>query len=147
MRRVGQRFRTVKLCTGTAIAPDGRRSMIEVEAKSRNNAVFVYNYRASTDPTLLRPDFSTVFEITPACQRHLKISEYRNHWAVPEGWADKRNQRVLVYGSRQRAVSSCLTYSGGPSLVTMMKTADLRDRDNRARIRRLHTARFGTIFL
>jgi hypothetical protein len=87
MRRVGQRFRTVKLCTVTAIAPDGRRSTIEVEAKSRNNAVFVYNYRA-TDPALLRPDFSTVFEITPKGGETLRVT-----WRQVMDWANAKAAR------------------------------------------------------
>jgi hypothetical protein len=78
----------VKLCTVTAIAPDGRRSTIEVEAKSRNNAVFVYNYRASTDPALLRPDFSTVFEITPAGGQTLRVS-----WRQVMDWANRQGVR------------------------------------------------------
>jgi hypothetical protein len=51
-------------CIVTAIAPDGRRSTIEVEAKSRNYAAIHYNYRPTSDHTLIRPDFSTLFEIT-----------------------------------------------------------------------------------
>jgi hypothetical protein len=74
-------------CTVTAIAPDGRRSTIEVEAKSRNNAVFVYNYRA-TDHKLIRPDFSTVFEITPAGGQTLRVT-----WRQVMDWANAQAPR------------------------------------------------------
>ena len=36
--------------------------------------------------------------------------------------------------------------SGGASFVTMVKTADLRDRDHSAQLRRLHFPRFGESF-
>ena len=64
----------MKICTVTAIAPDGRRSTIEVEAKSRNHAAIAYNYRATSEHTLIRPDFSTVFEITPAGGETLRVT-------------------------------------------------------------------------
>ena len=40
-----------------------------------------------------------------------------------------------------------LLSSGGPALVAMMQSTDLRDRDDSASIGRLHTARLRAVFL
>jgi hypothetical protein len=52
-------------CRITAIAPDGQRSTIEVEAKSLYRAVFIYNAQAVTVKALnlLVPERDTVFEV------------------------------------------------------------------------------------
>jgi hypothetical protein len=73
----------MKTCTVAAIAPDGRRSTIEVDAKSRNHAAILFNYQATSDHTLLRPDFSTAFEITPTGGEMLRLT-----WARVMAWAN-----------------------------------------------------------
>lgn len=78
----------MKRCTVTAIAPDGRRSTIEVEAKSRNHAAILFNYQATSDHALVRPDFSTVFEITPAGGEMMRVT-----WREVMRWANAHGAR------------------------------------------------------
>jgi hypothetical protein len=87
-RPVGQPFRTVKRCIVTAIAPNGRRSTIEVEAKSRNHAAILFNYQATSDHTLIRPDADTLFEITPADGETLRTT-----WRRVMDWANAQGAR------------------------------------------------------
>jgi len=88
LRGVGPGFWAMKTCRVTAIAADGRRSTIEVEAKSRNHAAVVFNYRATSDHTLIRPDFSTLFEITPEGGETLRVT-----WRDVMAWANRQGSR------------------------------------------------------
>jgi hypothetical protein len=81
----------MKRCVVTAIAPDGRRTSCEVEAKSRNHAVLAYNYQAISDHALIRPlpDNKTVFDVTPEAGDTLRVS-----WAEVMDWASQKPMPV-----------------------------------------------------
>ena len=78
-------------CTVTAIAPDGRRTSCVVEAKSLYQAVFAYNYKAVSDPSLIRPlpDNHTVFEVQPEGRDITHCT-----WAQVNAWAKREAQRA-----------------------------------------------------
>jgi len=87
-------------CTVTAIAPDGQRTSCEVEAASRNRAVFAYNYRAVSDSALIRPlpDNGIVFEVTPEGGEVLRCT-----WAEVCAWGNREAARVHAHQSSRRA--------------------------------------------
>jgi len=70
------------LCGVTAIAPDGRRSTLEVEARSLNYAAIEYNYRAvGNSQGLVVPNRETLFEIDANGTLH------RTSWDRVLNWA------------------------------------------------------------
>jgi hypothetical protein len=68
----------------------------------------------------------------------------RSPWALESS----RTGAVLESGRtpRERPTSNCVV-SGGASFVTMVKTADLRDRDHSAQLRRMHFPWFRRVLL
>lgn len=77
----------------TAIAPDGQRSSIEVEAKSVNYAAIEYNYRAvCAHQGLIVPNRETVFEVEVAGKVHL------TNWATVLKWAAKEAEDAISRG-------------------------------------------------
>ncbi len=73
----------------TAIAPDGRRSKLEVEATSAIRAVLAYNVHCRGNPEdLLIPDRDTKFEVTPDGGKTVKVM-----WAEANAWANREAQR------------------------------------------------------
>jgi len=89
----------MKRCTVTAIAPDGRRTSCEVQATSRNYAVFAYNARAISDPKLIPPlpDTGIVFEVTFEGRETMRVSRAATAWPKREAarsaaeWAKNKN--------------------------------------------------------
>jgi len=66
---------------------------------------------------------------------------------LPGGAGESGPQIEQASKAKQTGSSSRRGSSGRPALVTMMNGTDLRDRDNRAGIGRLHVARFRAMFL
>jgi hypothetical protein len=97
MRPGGDDFGAMKRCIVTAIAPDGRRTSCEVEAESRNRAVYAYNYQAVSDHNLIRPlpDNDTVFEVMPEGGELLRCT-----WA--EVCASARREAARVHARQSR---------------------------------------------
>ena len=79
------------LCAVTVIAPDGRTSTAEVEARSVNRAVCEYNYlaRGGGNHHLIAPEMDTRFEIEAGG------TTYRTTWAKVMAWANLEAQRAL----------------------------------------------------
>ena len=63
-------------------------------------------------------------------------------WGHSQSW--RKSSRK---SQANRIVFSAEDSLGGQARITVMKTTDLRDRDNRAGIGQLYFARFRTIFL